>query len=334
MDLRPLVSAIIPTCNRPILVCRAIQSVLNQTYKNIEIVVVVDGPDKDTVASLEQFRESPVRIVALPLSVGGSEARNIGVRESRGEWIAFLDDDDEWLPEKTARQLKAAQSISGENFFLSCRYLARSERFTGAFPTRLPDPNERIDEYLCCPRGLRRSGELLQTSTLFVPRTLMLLVPFVRGLKRGQDFMWMIMAGTLGGARFRVLPEVLSVFYSGELSDDRRISASPNWQSFFRCVQENRRIFTSRAYAFCIAGRVLRDALRCQASRSQKLALLNECVKKGSPNLRCLVLFAGRCLLSVIIESRDRECMVAVNENSARGGAGLVVGSCERDVEC
>src|ERR1700758_1632604 len=99
---QPLVSAVIPTRNRPDLVCRAVRSALAQTYPNIEVIVVIDGPDPVSFASLEVLGDPRIRIIALKESVGGSEARNTGAREAKGSYIALLDDDDEWLPEKIA----------------------------------------------------------------------------------------------------------------------------------------------------------------------------------------------------------------------------------------
>src|ERR1700744_4710601 len=94
------VSAVIPTRNRPGLVCRAVESVLKQTIADLEVVVVVDGPDAATALALQEFHDPRIRCIELQQNVGGSEARNVGIREAQGTWIALLDDDDEWLPTK------------------------------------------------------------------------------------------------------------------------------------------------------------------------------------------------------------------------------------------
>src|SRR6267378_4252792 len=97
-----LVSAVIPTRGRPELLLRAVRSVLAQTLREIEAVVVIDGQDPATEQAMETLarKDSRVRVIALPTSTGGSAARNRGVAEASGEWIAFLDDDDEWMPGK------------------------------------------------------------------------------------------------------------------------------------------------------------------------------------------------------------------------------------------
>src|SRR4051794_29614638 len=96
----PMVSVVIPTRNRPNLVIRAVQSALAQSLTDIEVVVVVDGPDAATIRALSAISDSHLRVICIANSVGGAEARNIGIRESRGEFIALLDDDDVWCPEK------------------------------------------------------------------------------------------------------------------------------------------------------------------------------------------------------------------------------------------
>lgn len=101
--MRWSVSVIIPVYNRPEFVCRAIHSVLRQTRQPDEIIVVDDGSTDRTPAVLQQF-ESAVRLLRTPHR-GVSHARNTGISHARGEWIAFLDSDDEWMPEKLEAQL-------------------------------------------------------------------------------------------------------------------------------------------------------------------------------------------------------------------------------------
>ena len=286
-----LVSAIIPTRNRPRLVLRAVKSALEQTYPSVEVVVVVDGPDHETVQILEDLADARVRVIALAENVGGSEARNIGVRAARGEWIALLDDDDEWLPKKLTRQMAALDALESKNVVLSCKYVEQSAQESRVYPVRLPDPGETMDAYLCCPRGFRTGGELLQTSTLVVSKSLMIAVPFVLGLKRGQDFIWLIRAAGVGHAALHIVPEVLSMFNAGSFSDDRRVSSKPNWRSFYSCARDNRALFTRDAYAYCIGTRILTDVIKCQEPFLVKARLLAECIGYGSASVKCVIVF-------------------------------------------
>ncbi len=102
----PLVSAIIPTFNRAQALEKAVASVLAQTWPNLEIIVVDDGSTDNSADLLRNRFGSRVKVLGLPRNRGVSYARNRGIEFSRGSFIAFLDSDDLWEPEKTERQFK------------------------------------------------------------------------------------------------------------------------------------------------------------------------------------------------------------------------------------
>lgn len=105
--MNPLVSVIIPTFNRAGVVTRAIDSVLGQTYRPVEVVVVDDGSTDDTPQVLRTYGAAIVSVVQD--NAGPSGARNRGIRESKGDFIAFLDSDDLWLATKLERQVDLLQ---------------------------------------------------------------------------------------------------------------------------------------------------------------------------------------------------------------------------------
>lgn len=100
----PLVTAIITTHNRIDLVGRAIESVLNQTYPNIECIVVDDASDESAETICKKY---PISFIYIPKeeSKGGNHARNIGIAKAKGKYVAFLDDDDYWMPTKIEKQV-------------------------------------------------------------------------------------------------------------------------------------------------------------------------------------------------------------------------------------
>lgn len=116
---QPLVSVVIPTYKRPVYLKRAIDSVLNQTYSNVEAIVVDDNnPDTDDRRETEQmmleYKDNPrVTYIRQERNQGGSVARNAGWRVSRAEYITFLDDDDELIPERTELQVKCLEELDG-----------------------------------------------------------------------------------------------------------------------------------------------------------------------------------------------------------------------------
>jgi glycosyltransferase involved in cell wall biosynthesis len=116
MTSAPFVSVVIPTYNRARQIEAALESVLAQTYPEFEVIVVDDGSTDGTGEALRQLitqpggRGAPIRYFFQP-NQGQSMARNKGIAEARGEWIAFLDSDDVWLPEKLEWQVRALEQF-------------------------------------------------------------------------------------------------------------------------------------------------------------------------------------------------------------------------------
>jgi O-antigen biosynthesis protein len=107
---RPIVSVIIPTFNRAHLLSRAVGSVLRQTFPFWELILVDDGSTDDTPEIVQQCEDPRIHYVRLLVNQGVSAARNRGMREARGEFIAFLDSDDEWMDEKLRLQVQLFRS--------------------------------------------------------------------------------------------------------------------------------------------------------------------------------------------------------------------------------
>jgi glycosyltransferase involved in cell wall biosynthesis len=110
----PKVSVIIPTCNRAELLRSAIESVLHQTFQDFEIVIIDDASRDHTPEVVTNFKDTRIKLIRHQVSQGAAEARNTGIMNSSGEYIAFLDDDDEWLPDKLQIQVDLLENSSPE----------------------------------------------------------------------------------------------------------------------------------------------------------------------------------------------------------------------------
>lgn len=110
--MNKLVSVIIPTYNRELSIGRAIESVLNQTYKNIEIIIVDDNSNDNTYDIVRQFcsKYDFIKYIKHKQNKGGSGARNTGSKEAKGEFLAFLDSDDEWINTKLEKNMNLFES--------------------------------------------------------------------------------------------------------------------------------------------------------------------------------------------------------------------------------
>ncbi len=101
----PLVSVIIPTCNRPDFLRKTLQSIIDQTYSHMEIIVVSNGINKNNEETAKEFNDSRIIYVDQENSGGPASPRNHGIRIAKGKYVAFCDDDDLWESTKVAEQI-------------------------------------------------------------------------------------------------------------------------------------------------------------------------------------------------------------------------------------
>jgi glycosyltransferase involved in cell wall biosynthesis len=247
--MEPLVSVIIPTRSRPLLVVRAVRSALAQTLRSIEVIVVIDGADEDTERALTQTHDPRLRVEVLPAQLGCPAARNAGVNLARGRWVAFLDDDDEWLAQKLQVQIPIAENASCSFPIISCRLIARSDEGDLIYPRRFPRANEPLCEYIFCQSGLIGGEGFVLPSTVLTTRELLQRVPFPSGLMRHDDLDWLLRAGALKGAGVEFVPasEPLVIWHIKR--DHSRLSQSTDWRTSLRWIHSSRHLVTPRAYA-------------------------------------------------------------------------------------
>lgn len=108
----PLVTVVVPTYNRAELIVHAVQSVIDQTYRNWELVIVDDGSEDRTLERLEMLGEPRLKVIRLSHCGKVARLRNIGAAAGSGDYIAFLDSDDLWHPERLEAQLSALRGAS------------------------------------------------------------------------------------------------------------------------------------------------------------------------------------------------------------------------------
>lgn len=282
------VSAVIPTHARPQLVLRAVRSALAQTYSELEVVVVVDGPDAATSEALATICDDRLRVIVLPRSQGAPNARNVGVEAAHGDWIALLDDDDEWLPEKTESQMTVAVNSTFRYPIVSSQFIARTSSHQLIWPRKRPC--EPLSEYLLARNSCSMGEALLHTITLFFPKDLFSLESFAPNLKRCQEVDWVLRASRQEGAGIEFIPRPLAVaYYSDELP---RITNVPDWHASLDWVESVRGMITGRAYASYLAITVASQAARTGDWSAFPL-LLRRIVRRGRPKSRDLAFFLG-----------------------------------------
>ena len=118
--MQPLVSVIIPTYNRSELLKRAAESVLNQTFTNLECIIVDDASTDNTKDIVTEFDDDRIIYLKHEENKHVSAARNTGINRAQGKYVAFLDDDDMWLPTKLERQVQLLESLDETVGFVYC----------------------------------------------------------------------------------------------------------------------------------------------------------------------------------------------------------------------
>lgn len=139
--IKGLVSVVMPTYKRSDQLCRAIDSVLNQTYTNIELLLVNDNEPNDSftanlLRTVEKYQtDSRFHLILQERHINGAVARNVGIRQARGEYIAFLDDDDWWENVKIEHQVQKLNQLSDEWGVVSCKIRRyKDEKVIAALP--------------------------------------------------------------------------------------------------------------------------------------------------------------------------------------------------------
>ncbi len=196
----PLISVIIPVHNRAHEIGRALESARAQAYPNLEIIIIDDGSDDDLKSALAHFRDLPLTLLRHDERQGAGAARNTGIKASRGDYIALLDSDDEWLPSKLDRQLGFLRSGDGESGLLCSSYILTWDK-TGRQEVRSPQP-------CATHRRLLMGCDLSPGSTLFAERHVFDECGlFDEALERLEDWDWLLRYLKTG--RVDVIPEPL-----------------------------------------------------------------------------------------------------------------------------
>ena len=134
----PKVSVVVPTFNRPPMLRRAISSLLAQTWKEFEIIVVDDASPEPMQGVIDSLQAVDISLLIHKQRRGAAAARNTGIRAAKGEFIAFLDDDDQWLPTKLEVQINKFKDAAPETGLVYCGHVVISDLTGNVVATRIP----------------------------------------------------------------------------------------------------------------------------------------------------------------------------------------------------
>ncbi len=240
------VTVVIPSYRRPATCLNAVRSALGQTLRPREVILVVDGEDASGYEHIEaQIDDPALTVIRTGRANGAAGARNIGVQHAATEWIAFLDDDDTFLPRKLERQLEAVEAAGlprdGRPVISTSALVATDGSRVERWPGRPPEPTEPVEEFLFGLGPKPSLFRVLSTCTLLVTRRLLLDVP-MRG-RAYDDWDWQIRASR--HATRHHIDEVLTVVSLGNegLTSGSTFAEGQAW------LESIRPIISDEAYA-------------------------------------------------------------------------------------
>lgn len=217
----PLVSVVIPTFNRKHFLETALNSLYRQTYKNLEIIIVDDASSDGTsdFVTKEMKKDSRIQYIHHARNQGGGKARNTGINAAYGDYVTFLDSDDEYLPEKIAKQVNAARDLPNDRAqVIQCQILMIRDgkpRFRPPIPIKGQD--QSAADYLFLGGGQSYTPTLM-VSTAHAKRIL-----YNEKLPKLQDVDFFIRIFD-GNPAYTLVPEQLATY--NYFHRDNQISGS------------------------------------------------------------------------------------------------------------
>jgi glycosyltransferase involved in cell wall biosynthesis len=283
------VGVVMPTRDRPQLLRRALASVAAQTVPPREVIVVLDGPDSGLQTELEQREDLPIKVVVVDPPRGPSHARNAGVDALESRYVAFLDDDDEWLPRKLERQIPLLEHAD----ISYTRVVAQGPKRAVIWPGRLPRARETASEYLFDRLRPWSGGGLMLTSTIATHTAFARQIRFDATLRQHDDWDWALRAIEAGKLAFS--DDVLTIWHID--ANRLRRTHQNSWRDSLAWAQSRRSFFTARAYSGFLLVNAYSIALRAR-ERSAAATLAREAVRNGAPTLSQWGMFAALTLLA------------------------------------
>jgi len=204
--INPCVSVVVPFYNRENTIGRTISSVLKQTFEDWELVIVDDGSDDNNllVRIVNQFDDSRIQVLFQKQNLGGGAARNIGMLAAKGEYIAFLDSDDEWENNKLEKQVEFHKNKSKHlvSYTKSVIHDGVDKNPQEPLPAQAIEKGEKVADYLFV------RGGFMPTPSLFGSRSVFIQCLFDTTLRRHQDYDFLLSLEKKG-CEFEMIDEVL-----------------------------------------------------------------------------------------------------------------------------
>lgn len=308
----PFFSIIIPVFNRAAVLRQALESVRAQSFQDFEIVVVDDGSKDDPRAVVESFADPRMRYIHQP-NAGGGAARNRGIDEAKGDFVAFLDSDDVFLP----HHLASMQALLEGTDRLVGYARVRVDRGDGRIflkPPRAIAAHEDMACYLLCDRGFT------PIITVALPRDAAQRIRFHEKLRAAEDTDFAIRLAE-AGYHFRMLEEPGAVWNDGFDPNRQSAGSSRDVAELGQWLQEMRPRISARAWhgarGWAYAKQIVRQRPLAALGLYMK-AVLRGCYRPSLAAVIFLQIFLGPTAYRRLADYAIRSLRAGLRESSAK----------------
>ncbi|MCI2285479.1 glycosyltransferase [Colwellia sp. MSW7] len=286
MSERVIFSVVIPLYNRANIVEKVINSVIAQTCQDFEIIIVDDGSKDNAKEVIDNIRDNRIRYIYQE-NGGGSKARNTGIDNAKGKYVAFLDSDDVFLPHHLETSLEVLEQ--GNNICTYAQVIVdRGEGVRFLKPDRAMRSGEHISEYLMCDRGF------VPTITLVIPTWLAKKSKYDEKISAGQDYDMAIKLVANGG-HLKMLPD------PGAIWDDQwcitRLSSKAKPEQRLEWLNRIRPMLIDRAY-WAELGWPIAKGFASQGHKFKALGLYLKAVFNGAYRPKMMIVIFLQVILS------------------------------------
>jgi glycosyltransferase involved in cell wall biosynthesis len=305
------VSAIVPTFNRSQLLARAIRSILGQTYRPIEIIVIDDYSSDDTQGAIAAYSgDIPLVYIRLERNSGGAVARNAGIIQAAGEYVAFLDSDDEWKHDHLLALMREALRHSGD--FAVASSALRIGKTPRVLPGREYPQRRSITEKL---HFVLSAALAFQTSTLLMPRQTARRFMFDPQLRRHQD--WDLVFRMIeSDIAMVLLSEATIKYHTPDVEKVRNVSTSRSELPSLRFLAKHKARMSAKTEARFVTLQIMRR----RHIGFRMIGYLLHATMVGGMNIKELVYYARESMLAELAGKKRIED--AVSETTSQQSRG------------
>ncbi|GGH84227.1 glycosyltransferase involved in cell wall biosynthesis [Pullulanibacillus pueri] len=298
----PLISIVVPTFNRGRNISITINSILNQSYKHFELIIVDDASTDDTESIVKNITDKRIKYIKLKENTKGTKPRNIGISLSKGEFITFLDSDDQWIPYKLEKQLNFILDSNLDSSKIMCftGLLVKDGDSTQLRKNKSLSLKEDIMDYILVGKNT------VQTSTYMISSSLAKATLFNSNLKKHQDWDFCLRLRN-NNAQFLYYDECLTVWNVGD-RDDRISNSYKNSHVSENWLRDNEEKLSEKAkWAFVVL--IIVDNLIYKNKKIRAAYLSFNGFFKGSISFRILLKTLIKILLPMKLKVKFKSLL-------------------------